>query len=79
MRPMTRDARRSARKEAEKALALANEALSLFPEEANFHALRGDVRLMNKQYDMALTNYDRAISRRDNFFLLLHAARHRPA
>jgi predicted Zn-dependent protease len=53
---------------ADEALTLANEALALFPEEANFHALRGDVRLVNKQYDMAVTNYNRAINRRDNFF-----------
>jgi predicted Zn-dependent protease len=52
----------------DEALALANKALSIFPGEANFHALRGDVRLMNDQYDMAVTNYDRAISRRDDFF-----------
>ena len=52
----------------DEALALANEALKLFPAEANFHALRGDVRMMNQQYDMALTNYNRAISRRDTFF-----------
>lgn len=52
----------------EQALALANEALQLFPDEANFHALRGDVRFMNEQYDMAITNYDRAIKQRDNFF-----------
>ena len=56
------------KKEADEALALANEALSLFPEEAHFHALRGDVRLINKQYDMAVTNYNRAINRRDDFF-----------
>ncbi len=55
-------------KKPDEALALANEALSLFPQEANFHALRGDVRLMNEQYDMAVTNYDRAIGRRDDFF-----------
>ena len=52
----------------DEALALANKALKLFPDEANFHALRGDVRFVNEQYDMAITNYDRAISRRDNFF-----------
>jgi predicted Zn-dependent protease len=50
------------------ALALAEKALEMFPAEAHFHALRGDVRLMNKQYDMAVTNYDRAVSRRDDFF-----------
>lgn len=55
-------------KKNDEALALADKALESFPDEANFHALRGDVRLMNKQYDMAVTNYDRAISRRANFF-----------
>ena len=52
----------------DEALALANEALTLFPDEAHFHALRGDVRLVNKQFDMAVTNYNRAINRRDSFF-----------
>ena len=52
----------------DEALTLANEALALFPEEANFHALRGDVRLVNDQYDMAVTNYNRAINRRGDFF-----------
>jgi tetratricopeptide (TPR) repeat protein len=56
------------KKNNDKALALADKALDLFPAEANFHALRGDVRLMNKQYNMAVTNYDRAISRRSTFF-----------
>jgi predicted Zn-dependent protease len=56
------------KKDADAALALANEALTLYPDEAHFHALRGDVRLMNEQYDMAVTNYDRAIGRRDDFF-----------
>ncbi len=56
------------KKDADTALAKANEALALFPDEAHFHALRGDVRLMNEQYDMAVTNYNRAIGRRDDFF-----------
>jgi len=55
-------------KKNDEALTLSDKALEMFPAEANFHALRGDVRLMNKQYDMAVTNYDRAISRRENFF-----------
>ncbi len=55
-------------KDTEAALALANKALALYPGEAHFHALRGDVRLMNEQYDMAVTNYNRAINRRDEFF-----------
>jgi predicted Zn-dependent protease len=57
-----------AEKKNEEALAKAEQALSLFPAEAHFHALRGDVRLMNKQYDMAVTNYDRSISQRSDFF-----------
>jgi len=52
----------------DEALELANEALALFPVEANFHALRGDVRLVKDQYDMAVTNYNRAINRRGDFF-----------
>jgi predicted Zn-dependent protease len=52
----------------DEALAKANEALKLFPAEANFHALRGDIRLINEQFDMAITNYDRAINRRSAFF-----------
>lgn len=50
------------------ALELANKALGLYKEEANFHALRGDVRLAADEYDMAITNYNRAISRRNGFF-----------
>jgi len=53
---------------ADEALVLANKALDLFPKEAHFHALRGDVRLVNKQYSMAVTNFNRAISRRGDFF-----------
>jgi len=52
----------------DEALALANKALDLFTNEANFHALRGDVRLTNKKYSMAITNFDRAIRRRGDFF-----------
>ncbi len=55
-------------KKNDEALAHANEALKMFPEEAHFHALRGDVRFANKQFDMAVTNYNRAITRRDSFF-----------
>ena len=55
-------------KKTDEALALANEALALFPQEAHFHSLRGDIRLVNDEYDMAVTNFDRAISRRGGFF-----------
>ncbi len=55
-------------KKPDEALALANKALDLFPDEANFHALRGDVRLLEDNYDWAVTNYTRALDRRDEFF-----------
>jgi tetratricopeptide (TPR) repeat protein len=52
----------------EEALALANKAIELFPQEGHFYALRGDVRLVDGKYDMATKNYDSAIKRRDNYF-----------
>jgi predicted Zn-dependent protease len=57
-----------AEKNTDAALAHANEALALNSGEAHFHALRGDVRLLNDQFDMAVTNYNRAINRRGDFF-----------
>lgn len=57
-----------AEKNIEKALAKASEALTLFPDEAHFHALRGDIRLVEDNFAWAVTNYDRALQRRDNFF-----------
>ena len=55
-------------KKIDEAAALAEKALDLFPAEAHFHALRGDIRLVQKNYDWAATNYTRAIERRNNFF-----------
>lgn len=55
-------------KKYDEALALADKAIELFPEEANFYALRGDIRQANKKYDKAATNYDSAIRRRDDYF-----------
>ena len=52
----------------DEALTLANKALDSFPAEANFHALRGDVRLTEGNYEWAATNFTRAIDRRDDFF-----------
>ena len=46
----------------------ANKAIALLPEEAHFYALRGDARIVKKQYDMALTNFTSAVGRRDSFF-----------
>jgi predicted Zn-dependent protease len=50
------------------ALAKAQAALDIEPREALFHGLRGDVRLRQKQYADAVTNYDRAIGRDDAYF-----------
>ncbi len=57
-----------AKKDLDKALTLANEALRQFNGEAHFHALRGDIRLVTDKHDMAVTNYSRAIDRREDFF-----------
>lgn len=57
-----------AEKNIDEALAKASQALKLFPDEAHFHALRGDIRLIEENVDWAVTNYNRAIQRRDNFF-----------
>ncbi len=50
------------------AIEQANKSISLLAEESHFYALRGDARILKKQYDMALTNFNSAIRRRDNFF-----------
>ena len=50
------------------ALALANEAIKAYPQEAHFYSLRGDVRLVDEQYEKAITNFDSAIRRREGFF-----------
>ncbi|HNP36656.1 MAG TPA: M48 family metalloprotease [Woeseiaceae bacterium] len=50
------------------ALKLANQAIESFPAEANFYALRGDVRFKEKDYSAAIKNYNSAIDRRDDFF-----------
>lgn len=57
-----------AEKDTAKAVAQAEKAIGLYPDEANFYALRGDARRLDKQYDMAVRNYTSAIRRRDNFF-----------
>jgi len=50
------------------AIEKAEEAISLYPDEANFYGLRGDARYVGKEYDKAVENYDIAIRRRDDFF-----------
>lgn len=50
------------------ALAKAEQAIGLLPEEAHFYALRGDARLIQKDYQSAIQNYDTATRRRSDFF-----------
>ena len=57
-----------AAKDTARATAQAEKAIGLFPAEANFYALRGDARLLDKDYERAITNYDSALKRRDEFF-----------
>jgi predicted Zn-dependent protease len=51
------------------ALTDAKKALSMEPREALFHSLRGDVRFKQERYRDAVTNYDRALQRNNDFFL----------
>ncbi len=55
-------------KRADVALAKAEQAISLLPGEAHFHALKGDAYLLQKQYPAATQAYTDAISRNDAFF-----------
>jgi predicted Zn-dependent protease len=52
----------------EKALELAETALDQVPEEAHFHSLRGDVRLLQEDYAAAEIDYTNAIELRGDFF-----------
>ena len=55
----------------DEALKLARTAMSIEPEEALFHGLRGDVRYLQKRFGDALVNYDRAVSHNPDFFHFL--------
>src|SRR5687768_1940832 len=55
-------------KNADLALAKANEAIRLLPGEAHFHALRGDAFLVKKLLPAATDAYTEAIARNDGFF-----------
>jgi beta-barrel assembly-enhancing protease len=46
----------------------AQRALRLLPQEANIHALLGDIDLKERRYSDAIRHYDDAIARDDNFF-----------
>ncbi len=50
------------------AIEQANKAIALLPEESHFYSLRGDARIVKKQHDMALTNFNSAIRRYGDFF-----------
>ncbi len=50
------------------AQAMAQKALKAVPGEALFHSLRGDVRLKQGRYKDAITNYDRALQRNNDYF-----------
>lgn len=52
----------------EVAMSKAEEAIKLFPREANFYALRGDARIKQEKYDAAVGDFNDAIERRDSFF-----------
>ena len=52
----------------EMALAKSQSALQMLPEEALFHALRGDVRFKQKRYQDAVINYDRAVQLNPGYF-----------
>ncbi|MGB5346835.1 MAG: M48 family metalloprotease [Woeseia sp.] len=55
-------------KKPQEALAKAERAIGLLPDEAHFYALRGDARLVQKDYKGAIQNYDIAQRRRPDFF-----------
>jgi len=46
----------------------AEQALRLLPNEANIHALLGDIDLQQRRYADAVRHYDDALARDDNFF-----------
>ncbi len=48
--------------------ALLEQAIAGQDREAAFHGLRGDLRLVQRRYDDAEVNYDRAIARNDGYF-----------
>ncbi|MDY0213067.1 MAG: M48 family metalloprotease [Desulfuromonadaceae bacterium] len=50
------------------ALQYADEALTLQPREPLFHSLRGDIRLQQKDYADAITNFDHALALDATYF-----------
>jgi predicted Zn-dependent protease len=58
-------------KEPGEALRLADMAIRIEPREALFYGLKGDAKILQKQYRQALTYYDQAVSRNSRFFQFL--------
>lgn len=54
--------------ELETALQYAEAAIALQPKEPLFHSLRGDIRLLQKNYTDAITNFDRALALDPTYF-----------
>lgn len=52
----------------EEAKTLANQSIADYPDEAQFHALRGDVAFAEASYDEAAAAFRAAIARQDEFF-----------
>jgi predicted Zn-dependent protease len=44
------------------------EAIALFPDEAHFYGLRGDIHYVEEAYDRAVNDYDIALQRREDYF-----------
>jgi predicted Zn-dependent protease len=55
-------------KNADLALAKAEQAIKILPDEGHFYALRGDARLVQKKWPEAVAAYTDAIARNDGFF-----------
>jgi predicted Zn-dependent protease len=50
------------------ALGNVEEAISLVPDDARFHGLKGDIMVYQRRYRAAIDSYDEALQRDDNYF-----------
>ncbi len=57
-----------AKGDTEAARIAARKAVNAFPAEAQFHGLLGDIEQRRKNADAAITHYNAALARNDNFF-----------
>lgn len=56
------------KKQADKALMLATEAIELLPQESKFYSLKGDALVLKRQYPQAIDTYGQAIQRNSKHF-----------